>query len=81
MKDTQGSQPLHNACLFGHLEIAKMLLDRKADLRARDNRRQTPLHHACFGGFPEIVRELLESGEQLNGLKYKRKVQCVVSSP
>jgi ankyrin repeat protein len=38
--------PLHFACESGHLEVVRMLLNRHADVNARDKTHKTPLHWA-----------------------------------
>ncbi|CAH8318254.1 unnamed protein product [Eruca vesicaria subsp. sativa] len=45
-RDSEGRTPLHWAIDRGHLEIAKLLVDKKADVNAKDNEGQTPLHYA-----------------------------------
>jgi ankyrin repeat protein len=39
--------PLHGACSFGHLEIAKLLIDRGANLEAKNIFGRTPLMSSC----------------------------------
>ncbi|KAJ4913503.1 Acyl-CoA-binding domain-containing protein 2 [Raphanus sativus] len=45
-KDSEGRTPLHWAIDRGHLQIAKLLVDKNADVNAKDNEGQTPLHYA-----------------------------------
>ncbi|KAF8114540.1 hypothetical protein N665_0036s0068 [Sinapis alba] len=45
-KDSEGRTPLHWAIDRGHLDIAKLLVDKNADVNAKDNEGQTPLHYA-----------------------------------
>ncbi len=42
--------PLHNASVFGHTEIAALLLQHKADVNAQNRWQQTPLHEASKKG-------------------------------
>jgi hypothetical protein len=43
-----GATPLHAACLLGSPEIVQFLLDRGADVRAKDNDGHTPLDYAIL---------------------------------
>lgn len=45
-RDSEGRTPLHWAIDRGHLNVAKALLDKKADVNAKDNEGQTALHYA-----------------------------------
>ncbi len=58
-KDRYGYTPLHYAAGFGHTEIAKFLLDNKAQANAVATNGGTPLHAAALKGYVEIVRLLL----------------------
>jgi ankyrin repeat protein len=55
-----GFTPLHIAALKGHFNMCQMLLEHKADLRARDSRGNTLLHLATYECHLEIARILLE---------------------
>ena len=63
--------PLHLALEKGHLKVTRVLLDRGADLTARDERGLTPFHLAIQNGHAKVVRFLLERGAdvtpQVNG--------------
>lgn len=68
-----GFQPLGLACFFGHVEAARLLVERGADLnsQARNPRIQSmPLHAAAAHGDPdaryEIAKLLLENGANPN---------------
>ncbi|CAM9880898.1 unnamed protein product [Phaeothamnion confervicola] len=58
---------IHIACLKGRLDIARALLDRGADIRARDFWGRTPMHCAAgaAGGAP-LVAMLLSRGADIN---------------
>ncbi len=53
---------LYRGCGSEQAAVARLLLERGADLRARDDRRSTPLHLAAKGGNLEVARLLLEKG-------------------
>ena len=54
--------PLHMASLRGYEEVARVLLEGDADVRAQNDDDQTPLHVASREGHLEVVRVLLEHG-------------------
>jgi ankyrin repeat protein len=55
----EGDTALHNACLYGHTEIVKLLLNKGASAGILDENGGTPLHDAAAGGFVEICESLL----------------------
>ncbi len=56
-----GSTPLVTAATFGKTEIAKALIEAKADLTIANNDGSTPLHTAAFFCRVEIVQLLLDA--------------------
>jgi ankyrin repeat protein len=61
---SDGFYPLGLAAYFGHLETARLLVDRGApvDQAARNPMRIQPLHAAAAGGYVDIARLLVERG-------------------
>ena len=63
-----GTTPLHDAAIEGHLDIVKLILDQidnnknPADIESGD----TPLHFAARGGHTEICREILKQVDNKN---------------
>ena len=55
-------QPLAWAAMLGHEELVVKLLDRKADIAAKNGDGSTALHGAAFTGRPAIVKLLLARG-------------------
>ena len=56
-----GDTPLHNACLWNHPEVVKLLVERGADVEAMNNvTGHTPIHDACSVGSVECVQPLLD---------------------
>ncbi|PNT67742.1 hypothetical protein BRADI_3g31460v3 [Brachypodium distachyon] len=53
------NSPLHFAAAKGHLDIVTMLLEKGADVNARNYCGQTALMHACRHGHWEVVQMLL----------------------
>lgn len=61
-----GDTALHEACRWGHLEVARLLIDHNADLAATNQHGWTPMHFAAAYGQLEVVRLLLESGADVS---------------
>ena len=57
---------LHYTCLYGHTEAVRLLLDRGAEINARDGSNASPLHVACEYGHAELAESLLERGTDVN---------------
>ncbi len=66
-RDKISATPLFNAAEKGRLEIARILLDHKANANAvsMDPSQHVPLHVAASGGHVEVVRLLLDRGARL----------------
>ena len=56
---------LHVAAHCGHVRVAKLLLDRKADPNARALNGFTPLHIACKKNRIKVVELLLKYGASI----------------
>jgi ankyrin repeat protein len=56
---------LHYAAAFGHEEIAKFLIEQKADINASDEDGETPLILAARHGYLGIVKLLVTHGANL----------------
>ena len=65
----QGNTPLHVACICGHIQVTRILLNHGSDTgngtggcdaNVRDAEGRTPLYVAAMGGHLEIVQLLLE---------------------
>ncbi|MEP7367694.1 MAG: ankyrin repeat domain-containing protein [Acidobacteriota bacterium] len=67
-----GFTPLALACFFGHVELAKWLINRGAnlDLAAKNQMQVAPLHAAVAGKKLEIVRALVEGGADVNARQH-----------
>lgn len=57
--DSDGNTGLHMAAFFGHLRMTQELIERSAQVDAREKRLRTPLHIACKEGYAEVCLELL----------------------
>src|SRR5439155_520320 len=63
-----GFYPLGLAAFFGHLETARLLLARGADVKqvSRNPMKVQALHSALAGNHREVARALLEAGAPVN---------------
>jgi hypothetical protein len=64
--DIKGVTPLHIAAEMGHLEIARLLIQRGAKLDALTSTDTQPIHQAAMNGYDEVVALLLELGADVN---------------
>lgn len=55
-------KPLHLACIFGHIDIVKLLIQSGADINLKMRNSSTPLHCAVCSNRYEIVKYLLAAG-------------------
>jgi len=66
VKNVRGDYPLHWAAYHGHRGIVSLLLQKGADIDARDKSRETALLLACKEGEEEMVSFLLDNGADIN---------------
>jgi ankyrin repeat protein len=65
-EDNFNRTPLHEAAIYGNVEIARMLIDAGADLNLQTNGGRTPLHRAAYYGNVEIARILIDARANLD---------------
>lgn len=64
---TNDQTPLHQAALHGFTEIIKeLLLNKKANVNAKDAMGNTPLHLAALEGKQDVIKLLLDNGAEVN---------------
>ena len=68
--DTICGTPLYYACRMGHINIAKLLIKKGADINKPNNKGYTPLSVACVTNNYELGKLLLESGVDINQPDY-----------
>lgn len=67
VRNSYGSTPLHDAAVGGQSEIVAMLLERGAEIDARDqDSGATPLYNAASWGKLDAVKLLIEKGADVN---------------
>jgi len=64
--EMDGVTALYIACEVGNVELAKLLIDRKADVNLTVSWQRTPLYAANKGGYADIVKLLLDNGANPN---------------
>lgn len=66
--DTDGRQstPLHFAAGYNHPEVVKLLLEKGANIHAKDKGGLVPLHNACSYGHYEVAELLIKYGADVN---------------
>lgn len=67
-RDSHGKTPLHWAAYNGHKEVTKLLLEKGADLEAKDTERakMSALHFAADNGHESVVELLLDFGADVD---------------
>jgi ankyrin repeat protein len=66
-RNAAGSTALHDAALAGSRPVVELLLNKGADVNARETETgSTPLHHAASWGRIEVVEVLVKLGADLN---------------
>lgn len=73
---SSGLVPLHNACSYGHYEVAELLVRHGASVNVADLWKFTPLHEAAAKGKYEICKLLLKVRK--NKRRRKRTVMIVM---
>ena len=67
--DDNGETPLHRRTY--NLDTVQMLIDKGADVNARDKKDRTPLHAASYVGNERSVELLIERGADINSVDNK----------
>lgn len=62
----QGTTPLFWAAAAGHVNVARVLLEKGASAKVADRSGITPLHAAVQGGEPDLARLLIRHGASVH---------------
>ena len=65
-KDIDGQTALHVACMNGHIDVVKALLEKGANVEKKDGLKWTALMFASHDGHTNIVTMLLDHGANVN---------------
>ena len=73
-QDENGVTALHRSCMYGRLEIARLLLDHGVELEAKDSKGWTALHFAANAGHLELANFLICSCANVSAMTYDGKL-------
>ena len=62
---TEVRTPPHLSTLYNSTKVAKLLLERGAEIEAREEENQTPLHLSAYYKITETAKLLLEPGAEI----------------
>ncbi|EDO47759.1 predicted protein [Nematostella vectensis] len=79
-QDENRMTALHHSCLYGRIEIVRLLLEHGADLEVRDSKGWTALHFAANGGFLDVTSLLLSSCADAAALSYDGQLSIDVAT-
>ena len=57
---------LHIAAHYGHIEVIKYLVEKRAEINPRDESGKTPLHWATLGNNPKAIKLLIDNQAEVN---------------
>ncbi|WP_395463020.1 ankyrin repeat domain-containing protein [Wolbachia endosymbiont of Cantharis cryptica] len=77
-KNRFGSTPLHLAVAWREPEMVSLLIERGADIEAKDNNGKTPLHLAVAWREPEMVSLLIERGADIEAMVSKLMLKIIM---
>jgi hypothetical protein len=65
-RDWCGQNALYFACYYGYAECARLLIDQKADVNAKNKYGDSALHEAALEGHLSCVKLLVQNGADVN---------------
>jgi len=63
-----GRNALHIVAMCGHFDVAKLLVQNGADVKAVDKKKQTSLHFASSNGHVDVAKLLIQNGADVNAV-------------
>lgn len=67
--DNHENSPMHFAAQKNHLEIIRILLQRGAQIDARNRKRETPFHWACAFADIDLIEFMIKHGAGINAVE------------
>ena len=64
-RNRDGMTPLHIAAAYGLLDVARCLVESRADVNARDKLGNPPLHYCAYGGSRAVAELLVSRGAEV----------------
>jgi ankyrin repeat protein len=64
-EESSGQTLLHRVSIYGHADIAAILLSRNPDPNAKDAAQKTPVHYACKYGHKKLAELLVDNGARM----------------
>jgi len=64
-RNSDGMTPLHIAAAYGLLDIARCLIENRADVNARDKLGNPPLHYCAYSGSRAVAELLVSRGAEV----------------
>jgi len=78
---SDGLTPLHYAARSGHTGMVRLLIERKADVNAKDGSGTAPLHEAARTGSLEVMKLLITAGAALDARDAKGNAALHIVMP
>ena len=72
LKNATGETPLHWACIRGHRDVVRVLIEAGADVNVKTSEGWTPLHWAALKGQTNIAILLIDNKADLNAVNKDR---------
>ena len=66
--DVHQNRLLHKAALYGAVNVAKGLIEYRANIYVQNDKGELPIHFAIYGGNVKIVELLIDHGQDVNSL-------------
>jgi hypothetical protein len=65
---SNGNTPIHIAAQNGHIDLLNFLIERKADVNAKNGKGNSPIHMAISYDYYDCVKALVEAGGDINAV-------------
>ena len=79
-KDVYRNTALHRAVKRGHIDVVRLLVERGANIEAKESDKSTPLYLAAMLGHTDIARYLLDCGANIESQGYYKRTPLSVAT-